>query len=986
MRKWGFGLSLLAMMASAYTAWGQLPLNVTGQSAINVTKQSLNVTGQSPLDVTELKLQNGFTVWLNIDRSQPKVFGAVVVKAGAKDCPNTGIAHYFEHLLFKGTQKIGTVDYAAEKPWLDSIAAEYDKLAATTDPQQRRDIQSEINRLSIKAADYAIPNEFERLITTYGGTGLNAYTSFDETVYHNTFSPQYIGQWCELNAERLIDPVFRLFQGELETVYEEKNMYSDHFIARAAEAAQRQALAGTPYAYPIIGSTESLKNPRLSEMMTYYNEHYVAGNMGLMLSGDIPTDSLMPILERTFGRIRQGDAPQTPVSKIRDLRGGKTLKLKVPIPILKALGYAFKAPTEHNADYAAFKVATAMLANNSKTGLLDSLANDNRVMMAGGTGFDFKDFSVYGFGVVPNLPFGSKQKAARECWAQIDKLRQGNFSDEALKAEKLSVRRNMEEELENIRSRSSLMINAFSHNLTWSQILHRSQEVEAVTREDIVRVARTYFNNDSLKVEKAFGTYPKEHLTQPGYKPVQPKNAGQQSAYARQLAKMPYRNRAPKMVDIDRDAHHRQIAPLVNLYTVANPVNDLFSLQLVYRRGTVADPRLEPMADYLNEIGTRSKTKQQLGRALQRIGATIGVSATPSTVVVTLSGFDNQLEPALALLHEFISEPQASEKKFADIVKSVKMEERTFFKDNASIADAVYEMAKMGRQSTYLRRVSAKDLKRMDGEKLLQLFADLQHYQADVVYSGNVDGEAVARLVERYLPLSKVDKPWQPTDQTLNPTAETVVYVFDNPKARQTIVGTYQQMGPMTTLPRRMTFSLWGDYFGGGMSSLMFQDIREFRSLAYSAHGRTLLPNLRLHADKPCGYVTRMGTQADKTMQALATLDSLMNHMPMREANIVSARQEIVNDINNSYPTFRAMGQYVARLRLLGYDADPARDVLKVLPQVTTTEVETFYRDHIQGKPRAIIIVGNKRLLDMEQLKKMGRVVMLSAKDIYNRY
>ena len=228
---------------------------------------------ETPLQVKTLRLSNGFTVWLNEDHAQPRVFGAVVVKAGAKDCPNTGIAHYFEHLLFKGTDRIGTVDYAAEKPWLDSISAQYDLLAGTTDPTARMKIQRHINELSVWAAEYAIPNEFESLISMYGGTGLNAYTSFDETVYHNSFAPQYLAQWCELNSERLIHPVFRLFQGELETVYEEKNMYADQMVVQAAEAAQREALAGTPYAYPIIGSTENLKNPRLSEMRKFYRKH-----------------------------------------------------------------------------------------------------------------------------------------------------------------------------------------------------------------------------------------------------------------------------------------------------------------------------------------------------------------------------------------------------------------------------------------------------------------------------------------------------------------------------------------------------------------------------------------------------------------------------------------------------------------------------------------------------------------------------------------
>ena len=193
----------------------------------------LSVHAQRQLQVKELRLKNGLTVWLNEDHSQPKVYGALVVKAGAKDCPNTGIAHYLEHMLFKGTQTIGTTDYQAEKVWLDSISMKYNELSQTKDEQQRLVIQRNISRLSQRAADYAIPNEYERLISKYGGSGLNASTSLDVTEYHNTFAPQFLEQWCELNSERMINPVFRLFQGELEAVYEEKNRAADNMITGA---------------------------------------------------------------------------------------------------------------------------------------------------------------------------------------------------------------------------------------------------------------------------------------------------------------------------------------------------------------------------------------------------------------------------------------------------------------------------------------------------------------------------------------------------------------------------------------------------------------------------------------------------------------------------------------------------------------------------------------------------------------------------------
>ena len=355
------------------------------------------------VQVQEFVLDNGMKVWLNVDHSQPKVFGAVVVNAGAVDCPDTGIAHYFEHILFKGTDELGTVDYTAERVYLDSISMKYDELALTTEDKRRKEIQHDINELNIKASQYAVPNEYNRLITKYGGSSLNAGTSYDFTYYHNTFSPQFVEQWCELNSHRLIHPVFRLFQSELETVYEEKNMYSDNPAAMMLEQIASKFLAGTPYAYPIVGSTENLKNPRLSDMETFYKKYYVASNMGLILSGDIDTTTLMPLLQRTFGQLERGVKPVREKIVAPAIQGQPVEKFLFPMPIIGMSAMAFRGPTDYDADAPAMKVALALLNNDNNTGLLDELTNNNRVYLAMAQSLGMNQTSAIAIMVVPKI-------------------------------------------------------------------------------------------------------------------------------------------------------------------------------------------------------------------------------------------------------------------------------------------------------------------------------------------------------------------------------------------------------------------------------------------------------------------------------------------------------------------------------------------------------------------------------------------------------
>ncbi len=946
---------------------------------------SLTTFARQRPTVTTFTLANGMTVWVSEDHSQPKVFGAVVVKAGAKDCPNSGIAHYLEHLLFKGTDNIGTTDYAKEKPWLDSISAQYDLLAKTTDETRRLSIQRHINELSIKAADYAIPNEFSNLVSRFGGTGLNAYTSFDETVFHNTFVPQYIKQWCELYAERLKTPVFRLFQGELETVYEEKNMYSDNLVASAAEQAQQIALAGTPYAYPIIGATDSLKNPRLSEMTRFFRERYVPTNMGLVLCGDISVDSLRPLLDKTFGTLQSLAKPfePTPKARLRDFTDMPLVRLKVPMPIVKIGGRAWQSPEEQSADYAAFKVMSSMLVNEDRTGLIDSLVNSSRLLFAADMGYEFKDFSAWGLIFVPRLPFGSRKKAEQLCLGQIAKLKNGEFSDAALAATKLALKRDAEQGIEDVSGRSNAMINAFSHGLDWNKVARTGDLIDGVSRDDVMRVARQYLNDNALRIAKKFGSYPKEHVKQPGYKPVQPKNAGKQSAYASQMVSEPMKAVEPRLLNLDKDANLVQLSPLVKLYTVPNQRNDIYTLQMVFHRGTRDDNRLSAMAEYLEEIGTESHDKHAFANLLRGYGATLSVKASNEAVTLSLTGIDRYFNEALGLLKEFLATPKADAKRFSALVKSAGLEGRTFFKDNANITRAVLQKLARGSRSDYLTRLSAGDVKKIGGDGLVSVFKNLQLWQTDIIYCGSRNAKDIENIIKSNIDTNRASNPWKAEMCPLLQIDENTVYVYDNPSARQTMVGAYVRFDAMPTATDRARLQLWGNYFGGGMQSVLFQEVREFRALAYSAHGSILAPDMSTRGTEPCGFVSLIGTQADKAMTTVTLLDSLLANMPVNESSVGAAKHAIVNNINNGYPSMRQLGYSVANLRLHGYDHDPSAGIVATLKGMGAADVERFYDSQVKRAPRAIFIVGNKKMLDFSQLEKLGKVVMLKREDIY---
>jgi len=940
------------------------------------------------LQVRELTLSNGMQVWLNEDHSQPKVYGGVVVRAGAKDCPDTGIAHYFEHIMFKGTDRIGTVDYAAERPWLDSISHQYDLLSQTTDAARRTAIQRHINELSLRAADYAIPNEFSRLISKYGGSGLNAATGPDMTYYYNTFLPQYIAQWCWLNSERLMHPVFRGFQGELENVYEEKNRSADAF-GGALDKALQAVFKDQPYAYPVLGSTESLKNPRLSDMVAFYRKYYVAPNMCLVLAGDITPDStLTALLEQTFGRVQHGAAPGRAASPLPPFGQGERTEIRLPIPLVKAQALVFSTPTAFDADYPAMELARRLLFNE-RAGMLDSLTNEHVVMMAGMMGIDYlSDAALDALFVIPNIPFGKMKKALATCLRQLQRLMDGDFTDEQLEQQRRQLLLEAEQELETIDGRAEKMVDVYSRGYSWQQYLQQVDACRRVTKADVMRVARKYYDANYLTLVKKYGTDQKETLQQPGYTPVQPKNAGAKSEFAQWLETLPQSSQGIRTVDLDSDVVRQPITDHATLFYKENPVNDIFTFALHYYNGTRANPLLKQTAEYLSAIGTDSLRKQQLEAAWQQLGVTMSVDAGDERTAFILTGRDAQLKPALQLLAHFLAHAKGDAKALKELKQGAKVEQKAFGKQKDDVLLPMIDYVRFGGQSDYLRQPSLKEVKALSNDDLLSLLRDLQQYECDIVYSGRHPIQYVATVSQQTLPLARCQKPkadihrrLQPV--TTHPSPHAIIYFYHVPKSRQNYVCSYELLPPQPTDGGRATARLWAQYMGGGMSGVLFQNVREFQSLAYSTQGSLAEPNFARHPDDPQAFITITGTQADKTLQVVATVDSLLRHMPMKAENLDAARQELLSNIQNSFPTFRTIGYYVANRLQQGHTADPGQQLATALPQVGQADVEHFQQQTVAPNRRAWIIIGDRKLTDFRALEKYGQVVELRKEDVY---
>ena len=935
------------------------------------------------LKVKEYRLENGLTVWLNEDHSQPKVFGAVVVKAGAKDCPDTGIAHYFEHMMFKGTDRIGTLDYESEKVLLDSIAMKYDELAMTEDTAARARLQKEINELSIRSSEYVIPNEFNRLINRFGGSGLNAATSYDATIYFNTFSPQYMVQWAEINSERLINPVFRLFQSELETVYEEKNMYGDFIGGQVMDTLMARYFGPHPYAYPIIGSTKNLKNPRLTEMHKFFEDYYVASNMALILSGDFDAQQVMPILEKAFSRIRSGNAPKQEKVMLPPFNGRETMKVKFPIPFIKAMGLGFRGVSANHEDQVALNIAVNLLNNANGTGYLDKLMVEHKLMGALAINESMNEAGILAVAIMPKLLIQSYSSAEKMVWDEINRVKNGDFSDEMFNSLKLEQKRQYASSLENIDSRATIMMNLFSQGKSWNDYLNEVARIESITKEDVVRVAQKYFSNNYLYVTKSTGKYPKDNLPKPAFSPVVPRNADASSSYAKQLEKIPEQQVAPRIIDFEKDVKTSKLTPLVTLYTTPNPLNDIFTLNISYGIGALEQPELMQLTNYLQLLGTESLSFEQFRSRLQSIGSTLAFDVTPDAFVMKVTGFDNHIDETMELVGDFIRHAKADDKKLRQIVDDAKVSEKAFFKSGDNVASALLEQVKYGDQSRYLRKLSLSQIKKLKGKDMLAIYDKVRSVQCDLHYCGTLPVEKVIGTIRQHLPLERTTVASNsPYYRELKQYDRPTVFFIDMPDMAQSIVYGYVKGDPVDDKASRHASQLFSVYFGGDMSSLMFQEIREFRSFAYRTSGRYQLPN-HAHKGTAGSFTAMLSTQSDKTLDALGVLDSLIREMPLKPERMEAVKQTLVNRINNDYPPFRNLSEKVASARMEGFDRDPAEEFLRDIATMDMQDISRFYQEQISGRPVVYVITGNRKHIDMKKLAEYGTIIKVKKKGIY---
>ncbi len=948
----------------------------------------INLSAQTAETFKVYKLDNGLTVILDRDSTQTHVVGMVAVNVGSKDEePNaTGLAHYLEHMLFKGTQTLGTSDWEKEKPLIEKTYELYDKLQSAKTEEEIAAINQEINKVSQEASKYAIPNELSKLVDQMGGVGMNASTSFDVTEYHNAFPPNQLNKWLDLYAHRFQNPVFRLFQTELEAVYEEKNRAEDNPYHAYRTALMQASFGEHPYGRPIIGYTQHLKKPWMSKMKEFFEKWYVPNNMALLLSGNFDINNAEKLIAEKFGKWEAKPAPARAKNDLQPFKSKTVKKVKLS-PMLRA-ERVYRIPQETETEELALDIASGLLSNSAQTGLLDKLSLDGDVLFAGANNEVLKEGAIFTIAFAPvydynqrrQLSFSSAENLINK---ELEKLKKGEYQDWLLEQVKSNMLNEYELLMENPQGRVYTLMQLFIRGKSPKDLFRFPEELKKMTKEEIGKVLDKYLNNNYLAFYSNKGEGKKEKIKKPKIDPIKP-TKHEPSAYAKHFMSLPATDvaRAP-YVNMRREVANSLFADKLLLHYVKNKRNDIFSMDIVFHVGTEKIPMLKYGVELMNNAGVMGKYKpDELRKEFGKLGVTYDFSANKDYTIIHMQGSEKVLGQACKLITQLMLMPQIEEKSLNRIV-GMEFQGRMIGKDMpAQQFNALREYIQYGDKSRYIKRIPLSELTSVSPSKLTGELNKAFSYSGDIHYYGKKSLVDVYKTLKENLAFaSNRTRGESPTLREKKDYDENTIYLLNNRKSTQSKIYIFVKSDPVSidSVPIVQAFN---QYFGGGFTGLMMKEIREFRSLAYSAGASVSLPARTQWNTTLYGMI---GTQADKTVEAVEVVTDLLKNMPEYPERMTNIKDYLINSSYMIRPDDRDLSYQVYKWRLKGYKEDPVKHNMPLYKSMTFDDLLAYYKNKLKGRTYVLGIVGPTKSIDTKKLAKYGKVVKINSSKIFSK-
>lgn len=938
------------------------------------------VTGD-PMQARYYTLKNGLTVILSVNKKEPRIQTLIGIRAGSNSDPkdHTGLAHYLEHLLFKGTGHYGSLDWAKEKPYLDQIEGLYDTYNKTTDEELRKGLYRKIDSVSGLAAKYAIANEYDKMMSNMGAQGTNAHTWVEETVYEEDIPSNSIDKFLSVQAERFRDPQFRIFHTELEAVYEEKNRGLDNDSRRMYEKMLETLFPTHNYGQQsTIGTVEHLKNPSLKAIRQFYNEYYVPNNMAVIFAGDFDPDYVIKRIDEKFSYMQQ--------KPVQEYKAPVEAPITAPIvkevfgPDAENVNLAFRMPGALDTKNAVILTVISQILSNGKAGLLDlNLNKQQKVLGAGVSTLPWKDYTV--FALSGRAKQGQSLDEVKDLLlGQLEILRKGEFDETLITAIVNNFKLYEIQGLESNGNRANSLMDAFIKHRgeNWLYDVAYIDDMSKVTKQQIVDFANEYLNNNYVLLYKRKGEDKNiMKVEKPPITPVEV-NRDAQSDFLKEVAAMPATPVKPQWLDYDKDIQKGKAGNADMLY-VQNKDNSLFRLYYYFNTGSWGNKKLPVAAQYLQYLGTDKYSSEEISKQFYNIACSFNISAGSEETTIAISGLQENFDKAVELFEHLLHNCKADE-QVLDGFRNRIMKQRADNKLNkGNILNGLRSYATYGAKNPFNNQLSNQELEAITAAELVDILHDIPSYKHTVIYYGPQTLAAASATVKRLHQLPASFKAY-PAAQKFEKTTQTANKVFfanyDMVQAEVSWVRNGIPYDPSNTA----VVSLFNNYFGGGMGSIVFQTIRESKALAYSTYAYYAAPNKKNDRYAVLAYV---GSQADKVNDAIAGMNELLNTLPQSEKAFETARSSMKKDIETQRITQDGIIFSYLSAQKLGLNKDIRKSVYESTDKLTFDDVKKLHQQNIAGKPYSYCILASEERVKPEDLKQYGEVQKVTLEEIF---
>lgn len=941
-----------------------------------------------PMDVKIYTLKNGLKLYFSINKDEPRIFTNIAVRAGSKFDPadTTGLAHYLEHMMFKGTSKIGALDWEKESVLLEQISDLYEAHKKETDAAKRAELYRQIDAISFEAAKLVAANEYDKIVSALGAKSTNAYTWVEQTVYVNDIPSNELERWMQLEAERFSMVTLRLFHTELETVYEEFNIGQDKDVRKAMKALNLAIFPTHPYGtQTTIGEGEHLKSPSHQSIQRYFKQYYVPNNMAIVLAGDIDEHQAVRLAEKYWGAMPSKPIPSFSFQEQPIFKSPQRVEVKGQEA--EFLLMAWRLPKAADTQSILIELVSAMLFNG-QAGLLDiELNNQQKVLKCQAWGQLMEDYSLLQVYAMPRQ--GQKLEEVEALIInQIEKLCSGDFPEWLLQAVITNLKLHEAKKLEKNEDRTGAITTTFVCNIVWEDFCSRFERMQKVSKQDIINFAQQYLGNNYAIVYKRNDT--PDDVMKVAKPPITPitLNRDAVSSFTKNILSIESPRLQAEFIDYEKAIQSTPLLeaaqPNANIYQIFKENNfsntGLFQLHYVYEMGKLADKEISFAVNLLPFLSTTKYSAIELQQEFFKLGLYFNVSCNDDRTFVSLSGLEENIEAGIELFEHILADALPNPMALQNVVEdAIKSRENNKKNRDYILRNAMLNYAKFGAVSPFTDALTEKELLDLDAEKLVSKIKQLADFEHDILYVGQTDLDKIKAIIKRKHRYSQQPKPVITPKNYTERNSENKIFILDFPMVQIDIMflskGTYGFQ-----LDEFLLAEFYNDYFGQGLSSIFFQDIRESRALGYAAWAAYTSP---LKNDRSHFLQAYVGTQPDKLRDALPAIQEIIQNLPISELQIESARTAIMKRLEssriNGANIFWQFKNNLAR----GFSHDIRRDLYEKMSTLTTSQLIEFHQNKIKNRQFDILILGKKASLDLDYLKQWGEIVELDMEMVF---